>query len=318
MKITIIVPVYKVEKYLIKCVESIRNQTYKNLEIILVDDGSPDKCGEICDNFAENDNRVVAIHKENGGLSSARNAALEVATGDYCMFVDSDDYIDSITVEKVVDYIKKYKADIVQFGYYNEYENGQIKNKAMFESYAYHSNEEILHAFFKVGPIDHVVWNKIYKSSMLSSIKMVEGRWHEDTMATFDILLQAQSMITVPECFYHYLQRKDSISNATFTDKNLDSIFAAEYIIDKARKSKPEYVKDAAFILALNCTYLYQKVHKSGLSKQEKEKYQKIIKNNFFVAWRIMDGLNGIRGKRIKSSILVFTFRWFRALLLVK
>ena len=113
--ISVIVPVYNVEKYLRKCVDSIVNQTYKNLEIILVDDGSPDNCGKICDEFAEMDNRVMVIHKENGGLSSARNAGLDIATGEYITFVDSDDYIENDTYEKVVVAINKFDSDLIFF-----------------------------------------------------------------------------------------------------------------------------------------------------------------------------------------------------------
>ena len=113
-KISVIIPVYKVEKYLKRCVESVVNQTYKNIEIILVNDGSPDKCGEICDKYARIDSRIKVIHKENGGLSSARNAGLDIASGDYIMFVDSDDWISEVSLEKLYDYIEA-DYDIINF-----------------------------------------------------------------------------------------------------------------------------------------------------------------------------------------------------------
>lgn len=116
--VSVIVPVYKVEKYLHRCIDSIINQTYKNLEIILVDDGSPDNCGKICDEYAEKDNRIKVIHKSNGGLSSARNAGLDVANGDYVYFVDSDDYIDTKLVEDNLNLAIEHDADMVCFNYF--------------------------------------------------------------------------------------------------------------------------------------------------------------------------------------------------------
>ena len=116
-KISVIVPIYKTEQFLSKCIDSIINQTYKNLEIILVDDGSPDNCPKICDEYAKRDNRIKVIHKENGGLSSARNAGIEIATGDFSAFVDSDDWIDSDMYESLVKLSDEYNADIAECGY---------------------------------------------------------------------------------------------------------------------------------------------------------------------------------------------------------
>ena len=124
--ISIIVPIYNVELYLRRCVYSLITQTYKKIEIILVDDGSPDRCGEICDEYAKADSRVRVIHKTNGGLSSARNAALDIATGDYIMFVDSDDWIESNCCEELVKKIMEYNADIVAFGLNYVYDSGKI------------------------------------------------------------------------------------------------------------------------------------------------------------------------------------------------
>ena len=120
--VSVIVPIYNVEKYLRKCVDSILNQTYKNLEIILVDDGSPDNCGNICDEYALSDSRIRIIHKKNGGLSDARNAGLDIARGNYILFVDSDDYIDETMVEKLYEALEKEKAEmsLCSFVYVND------------------------------------------------------------------------------------------------------------------------------------------------------------------------------------------------------
>jgi glycosyltransferase involved in cell wall biosynthesis len=314
-KVTIIVPVFKVEKYLAKCIDSIVNQTYHNLEIILVDDGSPDCCGIICDDYAKRDNRISVIHKENGGLSSARNTALNIMTGEYVLFVDSDDFIEINTVEIAVNHIRKYKVDIVQFGYIVEDEYGHVYDNIDFNNNLYKSNTEVMKAFFKVGPINHVVWNKLYRRQVLEGVRMVEKRWHEDTMATYDILLQTNRFLTISNCVYHYIQRKDSISNISFTNKNFDSIFAAKYIINKTKENGYAFTKEANYLLALNCTYLYCRLIKSSLSKDKANEYFQEIEKNFDCAWRYMNGIRGIRNKRIKSSILILMYKWFRPLL---
>lgn len=117
-KISIIIPVYKVENYLERCVESVLNQTHQNLEIILVDDGSPDRCGKMCDLYSQKDNRIKVIHKENGGLSDARNVALDIATGDYIGFVDSDDYVEEDMFKTLYQLAEKYQADISSVSFY--------------------------------------------------------------------------------------------------------------------------------------------------------------------------------------------------------
>lgn len=126
-KVSIIVPVYNVEKYIHKCIDSILAQTYRNLEIILVDDGSPDNCGKICDEYASNDNRIIVIHQKNGGLSAARNAGLNKSTGNFIVFVDSDDYLEISAIEDCIHYIKTNNYDILIFNWYDVYLDDQLK-----------------------------------------------------------------------------------------------------------------------------------------------------------------------------------------------
>ena len=134
-KVSIVVPIYKVEKYLRRCVDSIINQTYRNLEIILVDDGSPDKCGQIIDEYKEKDSRIISLHKKNGGLSDARNYGMKYVTGEYIFFLDSDDYIKSETIETLINLSLKYQADIVQGGFYYKYENYLLYDEFIIEKF---------------------------------------------------------------------------------------------------------------------------------------------------------------------------------------
>ena len=165
--ISVIVPVYNVEQYLDRCVNSLVGQTYQNLEIILVDDGSPDGCSVICDNWARKDSRVIVIHKNNGGLSSARNSALDVCSGDVIAFVDSDDWVEPDMFEKMLESMQEHDADIVQCSVLKTYENGQsvLIDKGL--PTRVFSGETALHDFlYHRNRMTSAVWNKIYKASL--------------------------------------------------------------------------------------------------------------------------------------------------------
>ena len=132
--ISIVIPIYNVEKHLEKCLDSVLNQTYKNIELILADDGSTDRSGEICDRYAAKDSRIKIIHKANGGVCSARNAAFKYVTGDYITFIDSDDYIDSNTYSEIMEYMNEKNADACFFGWTREYESGKTSPVALFST----------------------------------------------------------------------------------------------------------------------------------------------------------------------------------------
>lgn len=208
--ISVIVPIYKVEKYLRKCVQSLLNQTYDNIDIILVDDGSPDLCGEICDEFAAIDSRIVVIHKENGGLSSARNAGIDIATGDYIMFVDSDDYVEPDFCEKALNMILNNNVDICSFGYYQVDES----HKTVKQSYASRiisAEEAISHIIKKDDIIFNFAWNKIYSRSLFEGIRYPIGRLFEDSAVTYLLFHKAKSIYVSKDVLYNYLQRPESI-----------------------------------------------------------------------------------------------------------
>ena len=228
-KVSVIVPVYKVENYLVQCVESIQKQTYKEIEIILVDDGSPDKCPEMCDEFAKKDSRIKVIHKENGGLSDARNFGIEAATGDYLVFIDSDDYWDSDTaLEECVNLSTSLDADVTIFGfkkYYQESEETEIVHMNIQED----DCKQILsiERLLRDNVFVTSAWNKIVKASFFkgpSPIRFVKGQLSEDIEYCSQILLSARKFAVVPKNFYVYRQgRKDSISN-NIGKKNITDI----------------------------------------------------------------------------------------------
>ena len=209
--LSVIVPVYKVEPFLKRCVDSIIHQTYKNLEIILVDDGSPDNCGAICDEYANKDDRIKVIHKENGGQSSARNVGIAIAKGDYIAFVDSDDWIDSDMYETLIGLAEKYDADIAE-GSYRFYRPWKVENKVLdgdnTGEVRIYSNIEALNTLYfgpqMFGGLAIMVWTKIYRTSLLRNLRFVEGYILEDVEFTPRAYYFANQVVKIEKSLYNY------------------------------------------------------------------------------------------------------------------
>ncbi len=203
MKVSVIVPIYKVEKYLNKCVESIINQTYSNLEIILVDDGSPDNCPTLCDGFAKNDSRIKVIHKKNAGVSSARNAGMKVATGKYFYFCDPDDFLEPYAIERLVSAIEN--ADLVIAGYNTIY-NGNI-TETNLQNLASLQNEEVfnslVHGWFGT------LWNKLFKKELIKVNFNETCKWVEDLPFVIEYLKNVNNFTIVPEPIYNYIKLRE-------------------------------------------------------------------------------------------------------------
>lgn len=228
--ISVIVPIYKVEKYLPQCIHTICNQTYRNLEIILVDDGSPDSCGQLCDEYAGQDNRIRVVHKKNGGLSDARNAGLQVATGKYVMFIDSDDYLHLQMIEILYKNLIENDADLSICGLKlipeNEKGDFQCRMKEI-ETIVIENNEERLQYFFgNTQVIFTVAWNKLYKREHFKDIRYPKGKLHEDEFTTYKILDLSKKIVYTPVELYFYVQRQDSIMGIGFNVKRLSRLEA--------------------------------------------------------------------------------------------
>lgn len=211
--ISVVVPVYNVEKYLKRCIESILNQTYKNLEIILVDDGSKDKSGQICDEYSKKDERIKVIHKENGGLSDARNVGVENGLGKYICFIDSDDYIDVKFLENLYLIIKKYNADISVCCYKIVYENSnylKIEERREFKEEIW-NKEQSYKELLLFGKLENYIWNKLFKKSLFNGICFPNGKKMEDIGTTYLLLDKAKKIVKTNYVGYFYMQRKGSI-----------------------------------------------------------------------------------------------------------
>ena len=188
--ISVIVPIYKVEEYLDRCVESLVNQTYKNLEIILVDDGSPDNCPKMCDDWAKKDSRIKVVHKKNGGLSDARNAGFEVATGDIISFIDSDDWIEPEMFETMLSQMEKDDSDIVSCGVNWVEENGSVIRTVTVSEDSVRDTHTAMQELINDNRVKQHVWNKLYKYDMIKDIPFEKGKYHEDVFWSYQIEAQ--------------------------------------------------------------------------------------------------------------------------------
>lgn len=231
--ISVIVPIYKVERYLNRCVESIVRQTYQNLEIILVDDGSPDRCPAICDAWARKDQRIRVIHKQNGGLSDARNAGIDLAKGGWLAFVDSDDYLELNMYERMLGEADDTQADMVICNFY--WQSLITHKRVHFNDDKTYTNMEYLNLFFVDKPVESTVaWNKLYKRELFFAdeyIRYPVGKLHEDEFTTYKLIYSAKTIRVISDALYHYVQREKSIMSS-FTTKNLQNSIEAikEYI----------------------------------------------------------------------------------------
>lgn len=224
--ISIIVPIYKVEKYLRKCIDSILAQTYANIEVILVDDGSPDRCGAIADEYAAKDSRVRVIHKENGGLSSARNAGVDIAKGEYIGFVDSDDYIHPVMYEKLYTAVKTSASDMAVCDYVCVHEDGTLCGHQYFfgriPTGILTREEAFTGSQFILSP---TAWNKLYRKALLQAVRFPEGKVHEDEFTAHHFYGQCNKIACMQDVLYYCVEREGSITSQ-FEMKNLDSIDA--------------------------------------------------------------------------------------------
>ena len=257
--ISIIVPVYKVEPYLHKCVRSIVEQTYKNLEIILVDDGSPDNCPALCDAWAAQDSRIKVIHKANGGLSDARNAGLAIAQGDYVAFVDSDDWVSADYIGAMHRAIRSTGAEIAACDVITSFGDSNPPISAAGAPVKCCSPEDALGDILQGRGFRAVAWNKLYKKSLLENEGYPVGKYHEDEFVTYRILAKANVLAYVDCPLYAYFQRPGSIMS-TVSPKHLDALDAYLERLTFLQKHYPSlYTKDK-FTFCVSCVGFYREI----------------------------------------------------------
>jgi len=259
IKISVIVPVYKVEKYLHRCVESIQKQTHKNLEIILIDDGSPDNCGDMCDELSKIDSRIKVVHKKNGGLASARNAGYDVATGDYISCIDSDDWIEPTMYEDMLRAMLKNDADISRCGYISEY---GYKSEVILPNNIEEvvSQEEYLAQTVRGGAFNGVVWNKIFKKSVLGELRHDETiKYAEDIPLIYEISKRVNKCVYVKKAFYHYIKNNSGSINATAYGLN-EYPYLAEKIFKEQVVGSTAYYNALDWLQLAVSAYLHNEI----------------------------------------------------------
>ncbi len=238
-KISVIVPVYKVEPYLRKCLDSIVNQTYRNLEIILVDDGSPDNCGAICDEYAAGDGRIRVIHQENGGVSSARNAGLSAATGEWVGWVDSDDWIEPDMYEYLLKNALEQNADIAVCSHYEVHRETEVF--CGWTGVQLLDTEAALKLLLENNQMKNLLWDRLWRREILDGLVFPVGHTYEDIAVMHRLFLKARRVLCLPEAKYHYRQRQGSIVDDKSLGNRINHYHAAKLRLDEMYLQWPQF-----------------------------------------------------------------------------
>jgi glycosyltransferase involved in cell wall biosynthesis len=269
--ISVIIPVYKVEQYLPKCLDAVLNQTYRNLEIILVDDGSPDRCGEICDEYAKKDSRIRVIHKENGGLSDARNVGIDAAKGEYLAFADSDDWLEPDAYEQLLSAARRHHASLVCAGRYDEDDRtGECKPGLCPVKEEMVGAAELVRRIFHWDHLDSAAWDKLYARHLFASIRYPVGYIMEDVPTTYRIAFLAGGGVLLPKPLYHYRHRSGSITAAAaVSEKSFHFLQHAEQIYKNIVENYPELERDAKYLLVCALRYTAETLELAGSSSRK-------------------------------------------------
>lgn len=279
--LSIVVPIYKVEKYLNKCVDSILGQTFTDFELILVDDGSPDRCGEICDYYEKKDKRVKVIHKENGGLSSARNAGINVAIGEYIGFVDSDDYIEPFMYECLIESLQKNNCLLAVCAINYVFEDGKNICRVEGEKDRVFNFSEAILEMNTYHLFDMGAWSKVYHKSLFHNLRFPVGKLSEDFYIMYKIFDRAQKISYVATPCYNYLQRQNSISRNTKI--NHDFEYAAKEQMEYLEMKYPELtvLGHTSYASAALTVYDFYIKNHVKCSKEQLKHFEKIVKENY-------------------------------------
>ena len=297
--ISVIIPIYKVEEYLDECVTSVVNQTYSNLEIILVDDGSPDNCPVMCEEWAKRDHRIKVIHKTNGGLSDARNAGLACASGEYIAFVDSDDFIEVDMLEKLYAALTCADADIAACGILTC--EGETQTAWGCQNMS-GTPEEIYALLYDDTTYPVAVWNKLYRRNCWETLRFPVGKTCEDAFTTYKLIHNTRCIVMIPEALYCYRIRPGSIMTSSFSLKKMDEEEAWRCNYQFMEEHYPPLRKKAFDCYLQRVNGLIQFMTEAD-KIQFAEQYQmlrRILKSNF---WYVLCGSQLYLKPRIKLAL---------------
>ena len=276
--VSVIIPAYNVEQYVERCVYSVTKQTYRNLEIILVDDGSTDCTGIICDKLAKEDNRVSVIHKTNGGLSDARNAGIDVSRGEYISFVDSDDYIASDMLEHMMNAMCETDISMVVVGFWKQ--SGDAREYCGPTTERVVSSEEALKDIYIGHEIYPASWNKLYRRALFNNNRFAVGMINEDSEIITKLLMECNRVALVSKPLYIYMIREGSITQSSFSSKDYNGIKAYRTAVDVCKKRKKSLLPYARYY---ETSRIYNTYIELVTSDERMIKYRFLLRVNLFV-----------------------------------
>ncbi len=287
-KISVIIPVYKVQDYLPKCIESVLGQTYQNLEIILIDDGSPDQCGAICDAYAAKDARIHVIHKENEGVARARNDGIAYATGDYISFIDSDDWIAKDAYELLYQGLKEYGADCCVGGCVTVIEkDGTLKaKKNQYQPVFCETSTEAMKRVLLNGS---AVWNRLFKREVFEEIRFPADRINDDEVVALHAYAECEKIVFLDRDTYYYRIRQNSITTSGFSRRDMDYYYNSRENLAFVSEVRPELRECAEFKYMKAMLYCYinlRKIKKDPETEELKKSLRKDIKKHRKAAWK--------------------------------
>ena len=299
--ISVIIPIYKVEPYLRRCVDSVLAQTYQNLEIFLVDDGSPDNCGKICDEYAAKDGRIRVIHKENGGLSDARNVALDVCSGEYISFIDSDDYVSEDHIESLLRALKTQHTELAVCGINKFDEAGAVSvDYSPSGTEKCVSGDEMMETVWRPSAC-----NKLYRKSLFETLRYPFGKLYEDLFVYHDILARIDGLAFTGKNTYFYFVRQGSIINKAYDIRNTDLIEGLDLRVNKLRKMGYGDLADRQLpILFKQTAEALLRLKAKDETEKERLKSVKAICNRHYREMMRYDGFTAAQ----KAKITVFRF----------
>ncbi|MEY2701520.1 MAG: hypothetical protein RLY43_140 [Bacteroidota bacterium] len=312
-KLSIIIPIFNVEDYLIKCLDSVINQTYTNTEIILVNDGSQDKCQSICNEYSLIHNNIIVIHKDNGGLSSARNAGLDKATGEYIAFVDSDDWIDADMYKTLIGLIEDNNADIAACDFKEVYIDKTVFHNNSGNVTIFNKEEAINSLVTVKNSVRFEVWNKVFKRELIGDLRFKERQVFEDVFFDRNIFLKLKKLVYIDKPFYNYLKTRQGNTNSYFNENKLKVFKEFDDFITDLKNSLLTDTSKRFEAFALDFAIgLYCDAMRFGATSEIKDIivkqhriYHKVSINNSYI-------------KKIKSNLFFFSPKLFFNLFMIK
>lgn len=298
--ISIVLPVYNVEKYVEKCITSILNQSYKNFELIIVNDGSTDRSLEICQRYqGEN---ILLLDKKHGGVSSARNWGMKFCKGEFIAFIDSDDWVEENYLGELINGFAEEDVDITQCGYIRRKDNQKILRQRRVEEKIIDTQDLIWYEHLVTGNINNMVWGKIFRKSLIDGFRFQENHDYEDGMFIIDILEHARKVKTIDKLLYNYRRNPESITQSGMTAKKVyDCFYAAKYVTNKVQNYKPQYMMYARYAFCSKCIRLYYVLwlkNDPALKFLQDEIMDKFYEN--YHALKIRD----LKGKKLRKAKL--------------